>query len=332
MKKIELKYDDIRLRIICDEYIEYLIKKHFLNHINFEKTNKEATYTLIISGNISTVSGNYHKMFDKWFDNATLDCFIDNKNKICYATNFHASNEKYKNLLIQYFVANVFNRFLEINGYLGIHSSCVEMNRHGVLFVAGRNSGKTICMLNMMNAGFNIVTNDKIALKNINNELIGYGIAQSVSIRLSPQFCAQPENQKYIELAKSRGIKIKNKNMLEGNNLILSDNEVAIINNVRQVYDTPISCIVNPEYDPFVNKPIFDILSENQILELFSSQYMSLVHDTTSFLREINGDKDLETINNLTLKKITNIPCYHCRQNEKTREEFTNKVKKLIFK
>lgn len=186
MVSFSLNYNGIKLNVFCDEYMFPLIKEHFKNHIDFEKLDDNPMYTLYISDDLLSKNGLCFEMVDKWFDNASLECYIDNKNRICYATNLKSSTLEYKNLLIQYFVANVFNRLLEIKGYLGVHSSCVASDGEGVLFVAGRNNGKTACMLNMMNHGFNIVTNDKIALNNNGDKVIGYGIAQSVSIRLSP--------------------------------------------------------------------------------------------------------------------------------------------------
>lgn len=332
MEEFDLVYKNIRLRVECDKYIEKLVNDHLLNHITFNKSNEIPTYSIVIGDNIKNTHGLYYRMVDKWFNNATLDCYIDNKNKICYATNFYASSDKYKNLLIQYFISNVFNRFLEMEGYLGVHSSCVEENNNGVLFVAGRYSGKTNCMLNMMNDGFNCVTNDKIALKKIDNSIIGYGIAQSISIRLGPSFCSQSQNKKYVDIALKRGIDIKCKDMVEGNSIELTDNEVARLNKVKQVLDTPIKCIIRPFYDPNIERPTFGRLTEEQLIELINSQYMPLVHDTTDFLREIkiNGQKDIDK--RITLDSLLDVPSYVCHQNEKTREEFVDKVKKLIMK
>lgn len=332
MKEFDIQYKDIILKVICDEYIRNLIYTHFFNHVNFLPSTKNSTYTLIISDKIPQLKGIGYKMIDKWFDNATLDCYIDNENRICYATNFLASTIEYRNLLIQYFVANLFNRFLEIKGYIGVHSSCVEQNQKGVLFVAGRNSGKTVSMLNLLNDGFNIVTNDKIALKDYeNHDIIGYGIAQSISIRLSPKFCEQIENKKYVDLALQRGIEIKKANMLEGNNIILSEAELTALNNVRQVFDSKINCIIKPLYDHEVKEPIFELMSKEETRNLIISQYMTLVHDTTSFLENIhlNGEKGIDR--NKILNEIERIQCYSCRQNENTTEQFVQKVKKLIL-
>ena len=76
MKEFSLVYNNIVLNIICDEYIEQLIKEHFKNHLLFSKCNSNPTYTLIISENISKPNGKYYRMVDKWFDNATLKCVL----------------------------------------------------------------------------------------------------------------------------------------------------------------------------------------------------------------------------------------------------------------
>lgn len=331
MKTFCLVYNDISLLITCDEYMEELIKHHFLNHALIFTDYPNPTYKLIISDNLKKISGTHYKMVDKWFDNATLDCFIDNTSKTCYATNFNASTYEYKMLLIKYFVANLFNRFLEIDGYLGLHSSCVEMDNNGIVFVAERNSGKTNCMLNLMNVGFNVVTNDKIALKKIDNKIIGYGIAQPISIRLSPEFCKQAQNQKYVLIAKQRDIEIKSQNMLEGNNIVIDENVVASLNGVRQVFDAPISCIIKPYYDPSLRNLDFRMLTSNQLDELICSQYMPLVHDTTDFFRNIKFDYiDEKELRRETINFLNMIPCYICGQNEYTTDEFVKTIKKII--
>ena len=151
MKEFSLVYNNIVLNVICDEYIERLIKDHFKNHLTFTEYNSDPTYTLIISEKISKPNGKYYRMIDKWFDNATLDCYIDNSSKICFSTNFQASTLEYKNLLIQYFVANLFlvlgvvyiclilllhlaQTFLSFV-YVYIHFLFLFLNLEGFLFV-----------------------------------------------------------------------------------------------------------------------------------------------------------------------------------------------------
>lgn len=176
MKIFDIIYNEICLRIICEPQFENMIKNHLYGHAIFEEPQGNATYTLYISENKIIKPGLYQKIVDKWFNYATADCYIDNANNICYLNNISADGPKNKTLLIQYFTSNVFNRLLEINGFIGLHSSCVEKNGNGILFVAGRNSGKTVCMLNMMSAGYNFVTNDKSAI-NYNAGMLEIGRA-----------------------------------------------------------------------------------------------------------------------------------------------------------
>ena len=137
-------------------------------------------------------------------------------------------------------------------------------------------------------------------------------------------------NQKYVKLALERGIAIKNKNMLEGNNIVLNDNELASLNNVKQVFDAPITCIITPTYDPFIEQPVFQRLKPEQVRDLILDQYMSLVHDTTIFFRDIQLGREINR--NITLEEAINIPSYSCRQNENTTREFTNIIRKLVLK
>ena len=328
MEEFDLVYRDIRLRICCDHNILNIIKKHFLGHINFEKANGNPTYLVIVNDNIFMKNGLYYRKVDKWFNYASLDFYIDNPNRVCNIANICAKNKENRDLIIVSSIANIFNRLLELKGYLGVHAACVEKDNNGILFVAERNSGKTVCMINLMNNGYNLVANDVVALKKDNSDLYAYGIAQSVSIRLSPAFREQKENKKYIDLAQKKGISIGD------TNLSLTDLELAKLNNVSLTMDTPIKFIVRPYYDPTIDRLIMYKMPIEQTRELIYSQYKSLVHETSDFLINIklDGVNEKERYNHF--EDIISIPAFYCRQNEKTNEEFVNeieKIKKLVL-
>ena len=100
--------------------------------------------------------------------------------------------------------------------------------------------------------------------------------------------------------------------------------------NVKQVFDAPITCIITPTYDPFIEQPVFQRLKPEQVRDLILDQYMSLVHDTTIFFRDIQLGREINR--NITLEEAINIPSYSCRQNENTTREFTNTIRKLVLK
>lgn len=329
MVEFDIIYRNIHLRICCNGEYENIIKNSFLNHVIISEAVGTPTYTLVISQNITNYSGNHYKLVDKWLDNATLDCYIDNTNRICYATNLSSKDNKHIKLQVEYFTANFFKRFLELSGYIGLHSSCVEKENQGILFVAERYNGKTICMLNMMNYGYNIVTNEITALKKIKDQLIGYGIAQDISIRLSHEFCKQDINQKYVDLASKKGISLLNKNSLDGDKLHISDIDLANLNNVAISMDASISSIIRPCYNPYIEHPIFEKLTKDQLRELLYSQYRTLVHETADYLSNIKISGVNEKQRYGTFDDIVSIPAYYCQQNEKTTLEFVKMIEKI---
>jgi len=329
MEEFDIVYRDIKLRIICKIDFAIMIKNHLKGHAKFYEPYGNATYTLNINEDNKVKPGKYGKIIDKWFNYATADCYIDNQNKICYLNNICADGIENLTLLIQYFAGNVLNRLLEIKGYIAFHSSCVEKDGNGIVFVAGRNSGKTVCMLNMMHYGWNNVTNDKSAINEINGEFNIYGIAQSVSIRMSKEFRSRPENQKYIEYGLRQGKKFSDKNMLEGNNIIINDIYLAQLNNVKQVEDAILKTMFVPKYNPELKTPTFNRMTEIEILKTLREQLLPLVHDTTIFLKNMHLEDEFVYNPEIIINKLTEIPCYYCEQNENTTEKFVENVRRL---
>lgn len=329
MTEFDIVYRDIKLRVVCKSKFAVMIMKHLEGHVKFCEPIGEATYILNISEDNTVRNGLYGKIIDKWFNYATADCYIDDKNKICYLNNMCTDGLENLTLLIQYFAGNVLNRLLEIKGYIAFHSSCVSQDGNGVLFVAGRNSGKTVCMLDMMHYGWNSVTNDKSAVKDENGVFNVYGIAQSVSIRMSKEFRSRPENQKYVEYGLKRGKVFSDQNMLEGNNIIMNDIELAKLNGVSQVEDAMLKTLFVPKYNPTLKYPVFDRMSEIEILKVLKEQLLPLVHDTTTFLKNMHLDDEILYNPEVIINKLLKLPCYYCEQNEYTTEEFVTKVRSL---
>ncbi|MFR7666202.1 MAG: hypothetical protein ACLU2J_02550 [Clostridia bacterium] len=236
MKTFALVHRNVCLNVICDDEFENVIKEHFCKSTKliFENS-KSPTYTLCVTAQIRTIDGIYHKMVDKWFNYSTLDCWIDNSKRICYISNFKADCIANRNLTIQYFTSNLFNRLLVMNGYVGIHSSCVEKDGDGVMFVGSRLAGKTTCMLDLLNNGFNFVNNDTAAIKYIESEhqIEALGIIKNVFIRMNKSFATQIQNQKYLEIAERQGVQYSDRVSLEENRIILTPLELAELNHCK---------------------------------------------------------------------------------------------------
>lgn len=331
MCEFDINLNEIKLRIYCENYKKELIEQLMTGHSFLSDPKGIPTYNLIMYDNYNPKNYNFYtKMIDKWFDNASCDVWINNKSKIVYMSNIQASEKKWRDKLIQYFTCNLFNRLLEEIGYISFHSSCIEKDNNGIAFIAGRNSGKTNCMLNMMSAGFNSVTNDKLAIQFDGNKINAYGVAQDVSIRMSKNFRGQEQNQKYIQFAEEQNLKFLDCNLLEGNNIHLSSTKLAELNNVNQIPSTILTHIILPTYDSNTKKAIFSELNSEEIDYLLQTQKLPLVHDTTSFFENvISGNKPLYD-EFLTIEELKKLKAYKVVQGEHSTNDFIGKVKKLI--
>lgn len=331
VKNFNIVLNDLNLKVICDEKDYYCIYELMNGHSFIQFLNTTPTYTLIIDSNIVPKQYNlYVKMIDKWFDNASCDVWIDNDNKIVYMNNIVASLPIWRENLIKYFACNLFNRLMEEKGYIAFHSSCVEKDNKGIAFIAPRNYGKTSCMLALMSNGYNSITNDKLAImKNNENELLGYGVAQDVSIRLSPSFISVPQNKMYLKFAEEQNVKIENENKLEGQSIHLESTELAKLNNVNQLPETLLNTFIFPNYDGSITNIKLKKMSKEEKENLLLTQKLPMVHDTTKFLSYITIDKYEKFTNDETIENILSRDFYQISQGEKSTEALVKTLGKI---
>lgn len=333
MKEFGVVHRKICLKVICQDEYENIIKQHFWGNANIiYNLLEEPTYTLIVSNKLSSPKGVYHKMVDKWFNYSTLDCWIDNSRKICQISNFYADTNKNRNLTIQYFVSNLFNRLLEIYGYTAIHSSCVEKSGKGIAFIGDRLSGKTTCMLNLLHCGFNFISNDCSAIKYLDEKqyIDIFGIANDIFIRMSQPFCTQPENEKYLKIAEEQNVRCDQAIELENNRIVMTPFELVQMNNVQILPSTNLRLIIIPRYNPKIKKAKFTMFDSKSCNSLFRSQAISLVHDTTAFLKDVMILGEEKNSLDRNIAYLTKVPCYLCEQNENTMQSFVDKINLLL--
>lgn len=332
MEDFCLTYKDITLHINCEKDLKSLIVNMVGKHFKVTNYDGQKSYSLVIRDSINIKpKGITAKLSDKWFNNAKMKCTINNNDNVCYIYDFEADTLQNKTNLLIYFVINIFNRLLELKGFFAIHSSCVSKDNEGIAFVAPRNSGKTCSVLNLMNNGYDFVTNDKLAIKGEDEYIEGVGIPQSISIRLSPEFCSLKENQKYIDFAKKRNIQLLNNNQIDGDSLLLSEIELLKLNSAKAIQNTNIKHIIRPFYDCKQSEAKFIPMTDEDISFLIEDQSIPLVHETKSFLKNLFVDYgiDLELTRKLTIEQLYLLRNYFCLQNEKTNMDFIQKIKKL---
>lgn len=333
MKNFALFYRDIYLNIVCDDEFENIIKQHFCNSKKIiSKSSKKPTYTLIISSITKNIDGIHHKKVDKWFNGSTLDCWINNDTSTCYISNFYADCDKNRNLNIQYFTSNLFNRLLELNGYCGIHSSCVSYNGNGIIFIGNRLSGKTTCMLHLLNHGFTFLNNDITAIKyfETKKQIEAFTIINDIYIRMNKSFSTQKQNQKYLQIAKNQLVKYDDKVKLEENRIVLTPFELIKLNNTEFIPSVPIKTIIIPQYNPDLNYLRITLQDSLKYRNFFTSQIVPLVYDSNSFLSDvfISNSKICSTEN--CISELSLCPCYLCEYNENTLPDLHDKIRNIL--
>ena len=332
MKEFDITLKELKLRIICGNDDSISIQKLMNGHYSsiIENPSGKPTYTLVIEQNIIPKKYNlYIKMVDKWFDNATCDVWIDDYSKFVYMNNINASAPIWRENLVKYFTCNLFNRLIEEKGYVAFHASCVEKHNKGIVFIAPRDHGKTSCMLTLMNEGYNSITNDKLAITKINEQLFGYGVAQDVSIRLSPSFRNMPQNKKYLQFAKEQNIQLTNEKKLEGQNIHLDSVQLATLNNVKQIPEVQLNTFIFPNYDSSVTNIKLDKMSKMEIENLLLTQSLLLVHETTDFLKYATIDNDKELTKEDIIEELTYKDFYKIKQGEKSCKSLVKTLGKI---
>lgn len=332
MKKFYLFHNEIYLEIICEDIYEKEIREHFCGDMVSDNANVIIPfYTLIIVDKVIKTSGIKECLVNEVFGHATMDCWIDNEKKICCITGFVAKTEIDKILCIRYFCSNMFNRLLELNGYIGIHSSCVNYNGTGIAFVGKRMAGKTTCMLAMIDAGVDLICNDIAAMRYLSdkNQVDAYGVPNDVFIRMCTDFCQQKYSHKYIALAQLQGVECNKISSLTENRIMLTHKILADLNKVALFSSTRIDLVIIPKYVSGLNKPVFTKCNEETIVKHFCEQEIELIHDSTLFLYRLKlPENNNENMWGLA-KHLSQLPCFYCEYSENTIQEAVVVIKRL---
>ncbi len=73
-------------------------------------------------------------------------------------------------------------KLLQLDGYTIIHGACIAKDNKAIIISGNKRAGKTTTMLNLLKRGYNYVSNDRIAIKRINDTIVAIGIPFSMGI------------------------------------------------------------------------------------------------------------------------------------------------------
>jgi len=210
---------------------------------------------------------------------------------------------------------NYYIKVLQKLGYTIIHGACVSKNDQAIIISGNKRAGKTTTLINFLNAGYDFIANDRIAVKKINNEFIVQGIPFSMGIILE-------------DALKYPGFDITNKKISNDNEVKKVYLESDDISKIFDVYSKSygiVKGIIVPKY----NKEL-EILKINKV-----SNNIALLGDNIMYDNALPNDKNF--INDLIKVKYTNpfslleIPSYKIEQGNNTFQELDKFVKNNII-
>ncbi len=279
----------------------------------------------MISDSAADPDGEYHFVMNRSLNNASLECWVNMKNRKCILSNVEAKNQYDKERLLCFFCSNLFEKFVEKEGFTALHCACIEKNNRVIAFVGDRMSGKTTAELMLLDKGYNLVSND-CALFKYNSEeqhIDVIGVIEDIFIR---------ENSRYYEpvLRACRDLSIAvheaEDEGTQNRRLVLSHGDLARINKIEWVGKGTLCAIVFPKFNPLVDAIETHRIWEN-IGQTIEKHKIEIGHGSTDFLIPYFGNCcSAESV----IDKLSNIPCFYCEYNDSMEDEFYSFINSII--
>ncbi len=320
MEQVILKYGQLKVKLKSPTYLIDTIKKRFKGMMSISHSNDEYDYSLefckqsenhidkLFTLNIPYMD--YHPQFS-----------VDNENNSCKVYFLDSYDKEAKKKIARNFITNLFIRLYQLKGALLLHCSCVEKDNKSVIIVGKANSGKTVTMLNLLDFGFNFITNDFLIVDKNNNKLEFLPSPQFIGIRRSSRWLELEKNKKYASLKSEGYIRVAE------DRIYMSPQDLINLNNVNiGNICSELKMIVIPQYTPNSdyccvvanNSQKIKILDNNKFNNFieYSSQesYDNDFYKIDTYIKNRNIKNDIfnELINNQT---------YIIKQNENNMEQ-----------
>ena len=126
--------------------------------------------------------------------------FVNKKKHMIYV--FLRKIDKENLEFIENIVNNVITKLLEREGIMFLRASCVCKNGEAIAFIEDKDPDKTSIMCQMLQNGYDIISNNKIGFALINEEVKVFGTPSNIKIKKATiEKCFLEENKKrFIDL------------------------------------------------------------------------------------------------------------------------------------
>ncbi len=326
-EQVVIKYGELKIRLKSPTYLIDTIKKRFKGMVSISPIGEDYDYSVefckqtenyidqLFTLNIPYMD--YHPQFS-----------VNNENNSCKVFFLDSYDKEAKKKIARNFITNLFIRLYQLKGALLLHCSCVEKDNNAVIIVGNANCGKTVTMLNLLDFGFNFITNDFLIVDKNDNRLEFLPSPQFIGIRRSRKWLELEKNKKYDSLKSEGYIRVAEDRIYMSPQDLISLNNVNIGNICSEL-----KIIVIPQYTPN-SKYCCIVANNNQKMEILDSNKFNNFIDYSS---QENYDNDFYKINvsirnknikNDIFNELINKQTYIVKQNESNME----KVGEFILK
>lgn len=255
---------------------------------------------------------------------------IDNDSRCSKVFFLDVKDKDTKKRIARNFITNLFIRLYQLKGALLLHCACVEKNNKAIIIIGKANSGKTVSMLNLLDFGFNFITNDFLIVDKNRDELEFLPFPQFVGIRRVGNWLELDRNKKY------RSLKSEGYTKVTEDRIFISPHDLINLNNVSigNIY-SQLKVVVIPQYAP--DQPFSCYLvDKNKKLEVLKNNIFNNFIDYSS---QENFDNDFYKINvnirnanekSQILNDVLNKKTFLIKQNETNIEKVTEFIIKQL--
>ncbi|MBI4656532.1 MAG: hypothetical protein HY746_07290 [Elusimicrobia bacterium] len=229
-------------------------------------------------------------------------------------------------------------------GWFYFHSACLVYKGFGIGIIGNKLAGKTTCIMNLMyKNGYNLLSNDKIALEKKDGVVNAQGFPIAIGVRIgtirlfsilrqttqnTEYFNPDTTIKKYRHLTHFQLKDIDKK-------IFFLPKEIVSVFNVSIVPTAPIRLLLIPQYDNTLHKPKLIKLSQQKTKAILQNQYLPNICPEQNFIEKFIGldKRKLKVKYNTFIENAQHtIPCYKLIHNESTNKESACLVQNLIDK
>lgn len=205
---------------------------------------------------------------------------------------------------VENIVSNISAKLLELDNVVFLHASCVVKNGKAIAIVGPKNSGKTSIMCELLNNDYQMISNDKIGISFINNEVKVFGIPSSIGIRYNAvNKCFSSKN---IDIMRKLHIFLEKNDMSEKFNISLK--KFTYIFNRKIVNEAKLEIILTNKYIPEQEKLTCKKLDMKYYETFFKNQLVNAVSPSFDYIDSMYRRKkttfDSRIYSNIQIMKI----------------------------